>query len=461
MHDARLVRIVERFTTRLDDAGIAWCVLRNYETFPYPRSDTSDLDILVACSPQRSLEFLQEIIGTEAISIGSVFTKSDESMKGIFLCLPGQPSLHLDFMQCLSWNGMRLVDERQVLATRVRRDNACVPMPGCEAAVSLLDYLLHRGQVKPAYRARIQQQVIEDRAGFVTCLEPVWGNEQAQALAERAAAGDWDGFAAWVESGKRHLIHRLVRHPLDLLRVAGRTAATLARRMVAPTGLWVAFMGPDGAGKTTVAEAYRARLSTLFDAGHRHQFHWRPRWLPAPGRLAGHSEAEIVVEDPHGKPPRGRLVSLLRFGYFWLDFVLGHWVRVRPLLVRRNLVSFDRCYFDFLVDPRRFRLQVPRWLLRLFASLVPQPDLIFVLDAPASVLRARKQELGQDEIAAQLDALRALVERQANMHTVNVDRDVPAIVEDLEHMTLEFLDRRERRRLGWQAARFDMMEAQR
>lgn len=461
MHDARLVRIVERFTTRLDDAGIAWCVLRNYETFPYPRSDTSDLDILVACSPRRSLEFLQEVIGTEPISIGSIAIKSGASMVGVYLCVPGQPSLHLDFMQCLSWKGMRLVDERQVLATRVRRGNACVPVPGCEAAVSLMGYLFHQGQVKPAYRERIQQQVIEDRAGFVACLEPVWGNEQAQALAERAAAGDWDGFAAWVESGKRHLIHRLVRHPLDLLRVAGWTAATLARRMVAPTGLWVAFMGPDGAGKTTVAEAYRARLSTLFDVGHQHQFHWRPRWLPAPGKLAGHSEAEIVVEDPHGKPPRGRLVSLLRFGYFWLDFVLGHWVRVRPLLVRRNLVSFDRCYFDFLVDPRRFRLQVPHWLLRLVASLVPQPDLIFVLDAPASVLRARKQELGQDEIAAQLDALRALAERQANMHTVNVDRDVPAIVEDLERMTLEFLDRRERRRLGWQAARFDMMEAQR
>lgn len=461
MHDARLVRVVQCLVERFDQAGIAWCVLRNYETFPAPRSDTSDHDILVDCSPRRGLELLQEVIGTESIGIGSVFTKSDGNMKGIFLCLPGQPSLHIDFIQRLCWKGMRLVDVRQVLATCARRGTACVPAPGCEAAVSLMGYLFHQGKVKPAYRERIQQLTLQDREGFTACLAPVWGNQLAQALADRAAAGDWDGFAAWVKSGKRHLLRKLAARPFEALRVAGRTAATLARRMAAPTGLWVAFMGPDGAGKTTVAEAYRARLSTLFDAGHQHQFHWRPRWLPAPGKLAGHSEAEIVVEDPHGKPPRGRLVSLLRFGYFWLDFVLGHWVRVRPLLVRRNLVSFDRCYFDFLVDPRRFRLQVPRGLLRLFASLVPQPDLIFVLDAPASVLRARKQELGQDEIAAQLDALRALVERQPNMRTVNVDRDVPAIVEDLERMTLEFLDRRERRRLGWQAARFDMMEAQR
>lgn len=461
MHDARLVTIVERLVARLDQAGIAWCVLRNYETFPAPRSDTSDIDILVACSPRQSLEKLHDVLRTEPVAIGSVTLKSGASMIGVYLCLPDQPSLHLDFMQRISWKGMPLLSEEHVIATRVRSGSAWIPAPGCEAAISLMDYLFHRDQVKPAYRERIQQLTLQDREGFMACLAPVWGNPLAQALADRAVAGDWGGFAAWVKSGKRHLVRKLARRPFEALRVAGRTAATLARRMAAPTGLWVAFMGPDGAGKTTVAEAYRARLSTLFDAGHQHQFHWRPRWLPAPGRLAGKSEAEIVVEDPHGKPPRGRLVSLLRFGYFWLDFVLGHWVRVRPLLVRRNLVSFDRCYFDFLVDPRRFRLQVPRWLLRLFASLVPQPDLIFVLDAPASVLRARKQELGQDEIAAQLDALRALVERQPNMRTVNVDRDVPAIVEDLERMTLEFLDRRERRRLGWQAARFDMMEAQR
>lgn len=460
MHDPRLVEIVERLVARFDEAGIAWCVLRNYETFPHPRSDTSDLDLLVACAPGRALGLLRDAIDSGPVSVGSVFTKSDGDMTGIFLCVPGKPSLHLDFMQRLSWKGIRLVDEGRLLASRERRGGAWVPAPGCEAAVSLMGYLFHRGQVKPDYRERIRGLALADRAGFAACLAPVWGEELARQLAERAAAGDWDWFAVWAQAGKRRLLRGLVAHPLDLVRVLGRTVSTLARRTLAPTGLWVAFMGPDGAGKTTVAEAYRDRLSTLFDRGHQRQFHWRPRWLPAPGRLAGRDGAEIVVEDPHGKPARGRLVSLLRFGYFWLDFALGHWVRVRPLLVRRNLVSFDRCYFDFLVDPRRFRLKLPRWLVRLFAHLVPQPELIFVFDAPAGVLHARKQELGLEEIDAQLGALRALTGERPNMRRVGVDRDVHSIAEELERITLDYLDRRERRRLGWAPAQYRLMETQ-
>lgn len=452
MHDAHLVGVVENLVARLDEAGIAWCVLRNYETFPHPRSATSDLDILIDCASKKSLALLQESMKSLPVSVGSVTTKSGASMVGVFLCVPGQPSLHLDFMQRITWRGMRLVAEDRVLAASVRRNGARIPAPGHEAAVSLMGYLFHQHQVKPAYRERIRQLTVQDQAGFAACLAPVWGVVLAQELAARVVSGDWNWFAAWVKYGKRRLLLNMGRQPFELLRIIGRTVSTLAHRTIFPVGLWVAFMGPDGAGKTTVAEAYRARLSTLFDPGHQRQFHWRPRWLPAPGTLAGQGGTEIVVEDPHGKPPRGRLVSLLRFGYFWLDFVLGHWVKVRPLLLRRYLISFDRCYYDFLVDPRRFRLRLPQWLVRLFAYLVPQPDLIFVFDAPAAVLHARKQELGLAEIETQLDALRALSSRTARMHSVRVDREVEAIVDELERATLDYLDRRARRRLGWAPA---------
>lgn len=460
MHDEQLVQIVKNLVEKLDAAGIAWCVLRNYETFPHPRSETSDLDILVDCPSRKSFELLQESMKSLPVSIGTVTTKSGASMVGVFLCLPGQPSLHLDFMQRITWRGMRLLAEDRVLAACVRRNGVCIPNPGHESAVSLMGYLFHQNQVKPDYRERIQHLAAQDQAGFADCLTPVWGSALANELAARAVGGEWDWFAAWVKHGKRRLLLNMGQHPLDLLRMLRGTVLTLGHRMIFPVGLWVAFMGPDGAGKTTVAEAYRARLVTLFGPAYQRQFHWRPRWLPAPGKLAGQGEAEIVIEDPHGKPPRGRLVSLLRFGYFWLDFALGHWVKVRPLLVRRYLVSFDRCYYDFLVDPRRFRLQLPQWVMRLFAHLVPQPDLIFVFDAPAGVLHARKQELGLAEIDAQLDSLRVLASSNARMHSVRVDRDVQAIVDELERATLNYLDRRARRRLGWAPAEYRLMGTQ-
>lgn len=460
MHDARLVGIVEDLVARLDAAGIAWCVLRNYESFPHPRSAASDHDILVGCPTKQTYALLQQSVRGLPISIGSTFTKSDGSMIGIFLCMPKEPALHLDFIRRLTWRGMRLLAEDQVLAASVRRNGVCIPAPGHEAAVSLMGYLFHQNQVKPAYRERIRQLAAQDQAGFAACLAPVWGDALTQELTARAVAGDWDWFAAWLKHAKRRLLLCASRNPLEWVHVVVSFGGALGRRLITPTGLWVAFMGPDGAGKTTVADAYRTRLTTLFDAGHQRQFHWRPRWLPAPGKLAGQRGAEIVIENPHGKPPRGGLVSLLRFGYFWLDFVFGHFIKVRPLLVRRYLVSFDRCYFDFMVDPRRFRLKLPRGLVRAFAHLAPQPDLVFVLEAPAAVLHARKQELSEAEIESQLHALRELAGQHPHMHTVRVDRDVQAIVDELERITLDHLDRRARRRLGWGPAPTRIMGAQ-
>lgn len=167
------------------------------------------------------------------------------------------------------------------------------------------------------------------------------------------------------------------------------------------SGLWVAFLGPDGSGKSSVQERYVPAVQGMF-SGTRH-FHLRPRVL------RGSAAGSTITTDPHGQRPRGSLASVAKVLYLWLDYQIGYWVRVRPALRQGNLVLFDRYYYDLHVDARRFRYGGPKWLVRLLAHSVPRPDLLFVLDASAEVLQARKKEVTAEESERQAKSYRDLI----------------------------------------------------
>ena len=69
---------------------------------------------------------------------------------------------------------------------------------------------------------------------------------------------------------------------------------------------------------------------------------------------------------------------------------------------------FARYYHDLLADPARYRYGGSLLLARLLGKLLPQPDLVFILDAPADVLQSRKQEVPFEESVRQRTAYRCL-----------------------------------------------------
>jgi hypothetical protein len=72
-----------------------------------------------------------------------------------------------------------------------------------------------------------------------------------------------------------------------------------------------------------------------------------------------------------------------------------------------------------LVDPMRYRYGGPSWLARAACQLVPRPNIIVVLDAPAMVVRARKQEVTPAESERQSLAYRRLAEEVTGAHLVD------------------------------------------
>ena len=158
----------------------------------------------------------------------------------------------------------------------------------------------------------------------------------------------------------------------------------LVTRWLRPTGLFVVVMGPDGVGKTTLIEQLIQAIEPAF-CGHM-RFHWRPM-------LLRRRQSSRDTTQPHSLPPHGPWYSACKLLAHILDYSLGYWAVVRPLLARSRLVIFDRYYDDVRIDPIRYRYGGPQLLASILRPLIPQPDVTLILDAPEGVILSRKSEV--------------------------------------------------------------------
>jgi thymidylate kinase len=161
-------------------------------------------------------------------------------------------------------------------------------------------------------------------------------------------------------------------------------------------------------------------------------FHWKARLIKQDLVPTGPS-----AQDPHGDTLRSKTESILFFLAHVAEGIVGHWLKVKPVLFKKGLVLIDRYYYDYFVDPRRFRLQLPSGLVRLVYRLVPKPDLVFFLDAPPEVLQSRKKEVSFEECKRQREAYRELAEKLPKGHVIDASQPLDDVVRDVQAIVLK------------------------
>lgn len=170
--------------------------------------------------------------------------------------------------------------------------------------------------------------------------------------------------------------------------------------------------GPDGTGKSTVADLIAAEAERRGIKVTRAHF--------APGILVARNGDGSRVPEPHAEPPRGIAGSLAKTALVFADFTIG-WATKWRKAKRDGLLLVERGWHDQAVDPLRYRID-PRLVpvVRGLGRLLPRADVAAVLGGDAEAVVARKPELDAAEVDRQQRQWRELAP-QAGRRSVVVD----------------------------------------
>jgi thymidylate kinase len=186
--------------------------------------------------------------------------------------------------------------------------------------------------------------------------------------------------------------------------------------------LKIVILGPDGAGKSSVIGGLMGRLNLVGRVVRMR--HLKPRYV---AQFRG--QPEVIVVDPHGKPPRGALSSLVKIWVWLFEEWYFNFFQER----KETVLVCDRYFHDLLVDPKRFRFGAPLWTAELVGKLMPRPRLWVLLNAPADVLQSRKQEVQPEETARQCEAYLAFVRKQREHVIVDASQPLEKVIADVEN----------------------------
>ena len=165
-------------------------------------------------------------------------------------------------------------------------------------------------------------------------------------------------------------------------------------------GFLVSFSGVDGAGKSTILEETRILLTKKFRKKTvviRH----RPSIFPILSSfIYGKKQAESRSASrlPRTGNNNNTLNSLLRFCYYFADYIFGRSYIFFKYQLRNYIVLYDRYYFDFIIDPKRTNLTLNQKLSKSLYLFVQKPKINFFLYAPPEIILERKQELAPQTI---------------------------------------------------------------
>jgi hypothetical protein len=393
-HTAR-VELAEAIARRWLDSGIRYAVINGLDK--YPSKVGRDIDIIIMkrdCATAIN----------DAISVSRRLGWNNFLARNIpyglyqVTFIDGGISLQLDLMYGnLNWlmGTITLTKGVSIFANCYKRGTFNVSQSGTDLKGIRPLYYSHRSKLAeklPFWVELLQSQRAEAyRALF---------GEKIFLGFRRAVFSGLPALQEWQKSFRVKLLTRhLIKHPISSLVNVLRNLRRRACLYIKNAPPVIAVVGPDGVGKSTTIRITSEWLGRCgLDVGVKH---WRPGLLPSLASFTGRKNPQPDMPVAPRREKGG--MNAIRLFYYWLDFVLGHWLKERyPLESGEfHLIIYDRCALDMSVDPLRYGLSSSKGAMLLY-KLIPKPDLtIHLRDTPERIFK-RKPELEPEEIRSQL-----------------------------------------------------------
>ncbi len=438
-------QVFSDFILELNTNNVKYFILRNFEGLPQFNL-SKDIDIII--KPGSYKKALKLLIKTfKAHNLVYTYDMHFERAHCWFaMDVERDFFIHIDLIEGYANKGFEIIDFSTLYSNTIEYKNFRVLNSEFDALMLILYKLIGCKELKPKYQEKILSIYQQTPQKITTLLTRYLGIRLSKRITTNIECNDFYSLISLskeiASTAKRYSFSK--RPITTIFNIFLFLIEKFYRIVICPPKFkkFLAVEAPDGTGKTTFIEQLQIKIAETFvcELNKSQISHFRPEILPNLGAVG--EKAKVMKQDkdftnPHRAKPVGKISSFIRMTYYWLDYVIG-----MPLILRKNaqydkFTIFDRYIYDFLVDPRRSRINLPYWLRKGFTKLVKQPKIVFVLDAPTEVIYKRKQELTPEEISRQLVEFRKLSSLGKRYYRLDASKKPEEIANDAIKIILE------------------------
>ncbi|MFI3321286.1 MAG: hypothetical protein R3Y50_02035 [Rikenellaceae bacterium] len=410
--------------------NVRYALLRNYEQLPYCNS-SRDIDIIIE---KGELKRCKAQIKNILLSDGwKLFSYLDNGRLTTFVCAKicgnSIEMVQWDFFVNTSIHGVELLSAKEMIDSResngtlyhVSKDYEFLDKYTYNRAVGAKypeKYIALRNEIKDS-------EIVKDRLNLLFGLDDY--EKIDKCLGKRLfLRAFWSNFL-------KNPIKTIVNIIISMLIYFCQFLSS----SIAPK---IAFTGADGAGKTTIIELLRSKLSPVYGKVAIY-YHFRPLLIPNLGEVAHSVKLKKSVdrefEKPHRAKKKGVVNSFFRLCYYTIDYIFGYLVKIKPHCKITKLIIFDRYYNDIIVDSRRCSIYLNKKFLYWWGIVfIPKMDYNFLITADTDIILKRKSELDREGVERINENMRFLSTKKG-FYMIDNSSTAEAAVIDIFKIILE------------------------
>lgn len=409
------------FFKTLSEQNIEYFVFGEYKELPYDTGG-SDIDIVVLGNKVEDVyNILRRISAENDVIIASVF-RNATALFPRFLHKDWGIQIDL-FDGGFFFNGVSYYDVRYLKNYIVEHNGIKVLLSAKGFFVDYFKEIVHNGKSREKYRNAVLDAFSNNRQECEREIFEMYGDEALHLIESNL---NLEGLNS-IGMSLRNLIREKLKRKNRFTTLKSK-CVKYTRLFQEKPGYVIAVLGTDGSGKSTIINSIMPWLGESFHNSVKYN-HLRPNLIPSiseliHGRRKNESKEPVVVTEPHSKKQSGLIGSIFRWGYYLTDYTFGYfrvvWLRI---IAHSDVFVFDRYYYDYYIDQKRSRTNLPHWIIRCGEFMVPAPDLILCLGGDPEKIYNRKPETSLEEVSRQTKMLREFCDSRSN--AVWVDTTFP------------------------------------
>jgi thymidylate kinase len=430
---------LKSFFNSLSLESVRYVVLRGYESLP--ESVENDLDIYIPKKDQhRAIEIIYKYSKDNDLII--VKNVKHFGVTKILIYIGDYSYLAIDIFENISWKGMIYCDNKLLMTDNNLYNGICVLREGVEGSIVLLKELLMHGIVKERNDAKkkIQNCLSNDKDYFLRVLFGNFPKYLVLFLYENIKKGNWSliedrlfllrffVILANIKAQKAYFFYNIFSWIFLLIK----------SKFTTNKGCFVAVIGPDGSGKTTLVERICSITDkTLFSKTNHLSSNFGI--LPQLSTFVAFFKFKNTIinsrnqNDFQGlhsgmKKPNSLFRSILYVSWYSLDLILGR-VSLYRKIHKGELIFFARYFYDYYYQLSNSNL--PKKVIQFFHIFIPKPGIVFYINREPECIYRLKPELSIDEIRRQQSIINDLAKKHEFFLKVEGQHGVVATADEI------------------------------